>query len=66
MERLRLPANPYAWEALLRKALAVTVKQNHRMQHGMRQALVDGKAQEFCRKHSLISEADIQREFPPK
>jgi hypothetical protein len=60
----RVPTNVNEWNTLLtlsiRKAEAL---QDSRLP-GLRKAMVEGKAEPFLRRMGIISQVDIEREFP--
>lgn len=60
----KLPVGPHGWSQLMtatiRRAEAI---QDPRLA-GLRRAMVEGKAEGMLRKLGIISEADLDREFP--
>jgi len=63
---IKLPRSPREWDALARKAIARATLLDDRRLHGLKAAIVAGKTAEHLRKMSIVSEADVLREFPSK
>jgi len=57
------PKSPVEWNALMRRAIARAEASRDPRLAGLREALNSGKAEHKLRRMSIISEADLAREF---
>lgn len=62
----KAPTRALEWKRLMEKTLARADKLKDRRAAGLRQAVVDGRAEPLLRRMGIISEADLLREFPEK
>lgn len=58
------PRTPVEWTALMKKAIARAEAVGDRRVENMKKALRRGGVEQKLRRMSIISEADIAREFP--
>ncbi len=60
------PRNIHEWNSLLSKAILRAEKLGDRRLEGLRKAMMDGRSEKILRQMSILSDVDIDREFPPK
>jgi hypothetical protein len=58
------PIGPLAWDALLSKAIKRAEAKGDPRLEGLRKAIREGKSESTLRKYGIISEMDLDREFP--
>ena len=63
---ISVPKTGTEWEKLMRETIARAESQNDRRIHGLRKALVDGKAERTLRMMGVIHSGDLPRVFPVK
>jgi hypothetical protein len=61
----RGPVDPYGWNRLMQMVIARAEKINAPDLPGLRAALVQGKSEALLRRFGILSQTDIDREFPP-
>ena len=61
-----MPKTTAEWEKLMRVVIAKAEAQGDRRIHGLRKALVDGKAERTLRMMGIIHLGDLPRVFPEK
>ena len=60
------PRNIHEWNALLSKAIQRAEGLGDRRLEGLRKAMMDGRSEKILRQMSILSDVDIDREFPPR
>jgi hypothetical protein len=63
-KRPRGPVDPQGWNQLMLQVIARCEKLGAPDLPGLRAALSQGKAEQLLRRLGIISQADIDREFP--
>jgi hypothetical protein len=63
---IQAPERREDWNQLLRKAIQRADRAGDRRVEGLRQALIDGKAEKHLRLLGIIHDVDLTREFPIK
>lgn len=58
------PQNIYEWNALLSKTIQRAAAVGDRRLEGLRKAMTDGRSEKILRQMSILSEVDLDREFP--
>jgi hypothetical protein len=61
-----MPKSAAEWEKLMRIVIEKAETQKDRRVHGLRKALVDGKAERMLRMMGVIHLGDLPRVFPEK
>ena len=63
---IKAPVSQDEWTRLMRQAISLAETQGDRRIHGLRKALVDGKAERMLRMMGIINVGDLRRVFPEK
>jgi hypothetical protein len=58
------PASVQEWNQLLSKTIQRALSTEDRRLEGLRKAMMEGKAEKILRQMSVLSEVDLDREFP--
>lgn len=64
VQKIQAPATMDGWRQLMQQAIAAAERTGDRRVHGLRKALVDGKAERVLRMMGIIHPGDLRREFP--
>lgn len=59
-----IPAGPTQWNTLLSKVIQRAVQLRDPRLPGLRKAMGDGKAEKALRQLGILSDVDLDREFP--
>lgn len=60
------PQNIHEWNALLSKAIQRADAAGDRRVEGLRRAMTDGRSEKILRQMSILSDVDLDREFPKR
>lgn len=60
------PKNIHEWNTLLSKTIQRAESLGDRRVEGLRKAMVEGRAEKMLRQMSILSDADLDREFPAR
>lgn len=60
------PKNIHEWNTLLSVTIQRAEALGDRRVEGLRKAMVEGRAEKMLRQMSILSDADLVREFPAK
>jgi hypothetical protein len=63
---IKMPGSQAEWTQLMRQTIARAEVQGDRRIHGLRKALVDGRAERMLRMMGIIHVGDLRRVFPEK
>jgi len=62
--KTKTPAGPHGWDTLLSKTIQrATLTRDPRLA-GLRRAMTEGKSERILRQMGILSDKDIDREFP--
>lgn len=59
-----IPASPQEWNRLLSQTIRRAEALQSPRLAGLRKAMLDGKAEKHLREMGILSEVDVDREFP--
>lgn len=65
-QKIQAPASMDGWRQLMQAAIEAADRTGDRRVHGLRKAMVDGKAERVLRMMGIIHPGDILRVFPEK
>lgn len=65
-KKSRLPSRPEEWTKLMRKVIATAKSRKDRRLPGLQHALANDRSEAHLRSLSIVTDADIEREFPAR